>query len=326
MVLFHNNSERMEVNVGKKVYQVVFHPLHEEECVNIYGFDISDYKEMGVCLLKANEQIQIQSEELQVSNEELRVQSDELNEANALLHDSVTGFRTLAENSPDLIARFDRQDRCLYANPAVIEFYDIPPLIQFYGLSINDLINKPNFEVRIDPVMMKLSEKQRKNTFTTGKQEAMVFHYVSPKGKKYYFDTKIVPEFANNEVVSVLVISRDITVIKEAETKLKETLGNSEDNVKKRTVELEKAYILSLENERRFNEAQKIAHIGSWDRDIVTGKLYWSDETYHIYGRSPQQFGATYDAFLSYVHSDDRDYVDNAVKEALKGKSYDIDY
>jgi PAS domain S-box-containing protein len=180
--------------------------------------------------------------------------------------------------------------------------------------------------VRIDPEMMKLSEKQCKNIFTTGKPEAMVFHYLSPKGKKYYFDTKIVPEFANNEVVSVLVISRDITVIKEVEAKLKETLGNSEEKVKERTAELEEAYKLSLENEKRFNETQKIAHIGSWDRDIVTGKLYWSDETYRIYGRSLQQFGATYDAFLSYVHPDDRDYVDNAVKEAINGKPYDIDY
>jgi PAS domain S-box-containing protein len=325
-VISLNIPERMEVTVGKRVFAVAFHPLPEDERVNIYGFDISDYKNIDVRLREAHEQIQVQSKELQVSIEELRVQSDELNEANVLLHDSITGFRTLAENSPDLIARFDRQGHCLYANPAVIEFYDIPPLIQFYGLSINDFINKPNFEVRIDPEMMKLSEKQCKNIFTTGKPEAMVFHYLSPKGKKYYFDTKIVPEFANNEVVSVLVISRDITVIKEVEAKLKETLGNSEEKVKERTAELEEAYKLSLENEKRFNEAQKIAHIGSWDRDIVTGKLYWSDETYRIYGRSLQQFGATYDAFLSYVHPDDRDYVDNAVKEAINGKPYKIDH
>jgi len=107
---------------------------------------------------------------------------------------------------------------------------------------------------------------------------------------------------------------------------LNETLDNLEEKVKERTVELEEAYKLSLENEGRFSEAQKMGHIGSWDRDIVTGKLYWSDETYCIYGRSPQQFGATYDAFLSCVHPDDRDYVDNAVKEAINGKPYYIDY
>ena len=43
-------------------------------------------------------------------------------------------------------------------------------------------------------------------------------------------------------------------------------------------------------------------------------------------GLDPQEFGATYDLFLSYVHPDDRDYVNNAVKEALNGNSLNIDY
>ena len=62
--------------------------------------------------------------------------------------------------------------------------------------------------------MIKLSEKQRDNVFTTGKPEALEFKYVSPQGKEYYFDTKIVPEFINGKVVSVLVLSRDITNLK----------------------------------------------------------------------------------------------------------------
>ena len=65
-----------------------------------------------------SEEIQVQSEELHVYNEELQVQSEELQEANKLLHESENKFRTLAENSPDLIARFDRQNRCIYANPS----------------------------------------------------------------------------------------------------------------------------------------------------------------------------------------------------------------
>ena len=58
-----------------------------------------------------------------MQNEELRAQSEELHEANELLHESENKFRTLAENSPDLIARFDRQNRCIYANPAIAELY-----------------------------------------------------------------------------------------------------------------------------------------------------------------------------------------------------------
>ena len=45
-VISRNSPEKIEVKVGKKVYLVAFHPLPEEECVNIYGFDISDQKEL----------------------------------------------------------------------------------------------------------------------------------------------------------------------------------------------------------------------------------------------------------------------------------------
>ena len=41
-----NSPEKMEVKAGKRVYLVAFHPLPEEGHVNIYGFDISDQKEL----------------------------------------------------------------------------------------------------------------------------------------------------------------------------------------------------------------------------------------------------------------------------------------
>jgi PAS domain S-box-containing protein len=45
-VISRNSPEKMEVKVGKRVYLIAFHPLPEEERVNIYGFDISDQKEL----------------------------------------------------------------------------------------------------------------------------------------------------------------------------------------------------------------------------------------------------------------------------------------
>ena len=99
-----------------------------------------------------------------------------------------------------------------------------------------------------------------------------------------------------------------------------------EEKVKERTSELEKTYNSLKENEIRLNEAQKMGHIGSWDWNIVTGEVHWSEETYRIFEHGPQELGATYDSFLSYVHPDDRDYVDNAFKEAFEGKHYDIEY
>ena len=154
----------------------------------------------------------------------------------------------------------------------------------------------------------------------------MEFHHISPQGKEYYFNTQIVPEFVDGEVTSVLAISRDITDIIEAEIKLKETLDNLEEKVKERTAELEEAYNLLKESEEGLAEAQRMAHIGNWDWDIRTNKLYLSDEVYRIYGCKPQEFSLTRNVFLSYVHPDDRDYVDNSFKKALNEKPISIDY
>ncbi|MGB9939435.1 MEDS domain-containing protein [Methanosarcina sp.] len=112
----------------------------------------------------------------------------------------------------------------------------------------------------------------------------------------------------------------------EAEIKLREAFESLEEKVKERTAELEKAYNSLKESEKGFAEAQKIAHIGSWDWNIVTNESYWSDETYRIMGYNPQGFKPNYDAFLRYVHPDDRKYVDKAVKQALNGKPFNIDF
>ena len=107
---------------------------------------------------------------------------------------------------------------------------------------------------------------------------------------------------------------------------MKDTLENLEEKIKERTAELEKAYNSLMENERRLSEAQEMAHIGSWDWDTATGKMHWSDEMSRIFGLNPQKFGLPYDKVLNYIHPDDRDYVNNAIKAAFKGKTFDIDH
>ncbi|HDD24284.1 MAG TPA: PAS domain S-box protein, partial [Chloroflexi bacterium] len=77
----------------------------------------------------------------------------------------------------------------------------------------------------------------------------------------------------------------------------------------------------------RLAEAQRIAHLGSWDWNIPTNELSWSDETYRIFGLAPQEFRVTYDAFLKTVHPDDREMVTRSVSRAMhEGQSYTVDY
>jgi len=71
-------------------------------------------------------------------------------------------------------------------------------------------------------------------------------------------------------------------------------------------------------SEHRLNRAQQIAHLGSWELDLVSGQLTWSDEVYRLFGLQPQEFGATYEAFLEHVYPDDRAAVDEAYTGSLR--------
>lgn len=80
-------------------------------------------------------------------------------------------------------------------------------------------------------------------------------------------------------------------------------------------------------SESRLVEAQRMAHLGNWDWDIVKNTLWWSDEVYRIFGLEPQQFGATNEAFLSCVHPEDRELVKEAMNEAVcSHKTHSIGY
>jgi PAS domain S-box-containing protein len=80
-------------------------------------------------------------------------------------------------------------------------------------------------------------------------------------------------------------------------------------------------------SDERLREAQAMAHIGNWNWDITGNNLYWSDEAYRIFGLKPQEFGATYESFLAYVHPDDRAAIELSVREALVNhRAYEISH
>ncbi|HEX9262159.1 MAG TPA: PAS domain S-box protein [Candidatus Bathyarchaeia archaeon] len=82
------------------------------------------------------------------------------------------------------------------------------------------------------------------------------------------------------------------------------------------------------ESEKSLSRSQEIAHLGSWELDLATNRLSWSDEVYRIFGLKPQEFEATYEAFLVAVHPDDRAAVDAAYSSSLvEGRdTYEIEH
>lgn len=56
-----------------------------------------------------------------------------------------------------------------------------------------------------------------------------------------------------------------------------------------------------------LDAAQSIAHIGSWEKDFLTGRTVWSDELYRILGYEPGEVAPAFDVILQHMHPDDRE-------------------
>jgi len=81
------------------------------------------------------------------------------------------------------------------------------------------------------------------------------------------------------------------------------------------------------ESEARLEEAQRLTHVGYWERDLDTNVLSWSDEAYRIFGLSPEDRVDTFWQLLERVHPGDRSITNEAVMEALQGgRSYNVEY
>ncbi|SNB47870.1 PAS domain S-box protein [Geobacter sp. DSM 9736] len=70
-------------------------------------------------------------------------------------------------------------------------------------------------------------------------------------------------------------------------------------------------------SERQLAEAQKIAHLGSWKRYIDTGKSFWSDELYRIFGLEPGAVAASLEQFLKMLHPEDMDEIRRRAEFAI---------
>jgi PAS domain S-box-containing protein len=76
-----------------------------------------------------------------------------------------------------------------------------------------------------------------------------------------------------------------------------------------------------VRSEALLAQAQRVAHIGSFEWDIPSNTMNWSDELHRIYGLEPSQFEGTYEGFLKRVHPDDLERTKSSIFDALRKHS-----
>lgn len=80
-------------------------------------------------------------------------------------------------------------------------------------------------------------------------------------------------------------------------------------------------------SEERLNLSQQFANVGTWDWDILTGELYWSNRIWPLFGYEKETTETSYDNFLAAIHPDDRQEVMDAVTRCVENEEiYNIEH
>jgi PAS domain S-box-containing protein len=79
-----------------------------------------------------------------------------------------------------------------------------------------------------------------------------------------------------------------------------------------------RAEVRLARSEERYKLAQRAANIGSWDWDIITGELHWSETIEPLFGFGIGEFEKTYEAFLETVHPEDRQILTDSVTKCVE--------
>ncbi len=131
------------------------------------------------------------------------------------LRESEKKFRTLTQNTPDIISRIDRQGRHIFINKAIEKVANH---------TVEDYLGKTNEELGMPEESLVLWNHQFRKAFETAKLVNFEFDFPSPDGIRNFFST-VVPEFdEEGRVSTLLILARDITDRKKSMVKLRKAL------------------------------------------------------------------------------------------------------
>lgn len=216
-----------EMTFGDRIYQIHTLPLFNEQGEIFAGLSMSQ----NITLQKQAEQT------LRTARDELELQVKErtkqLSETNEILQRREREFRTLVENTPDVITRHNRQYHYLYLNPAAT---------RESGMPIETYLGKSPSELGYRQEIADFWEASLEDVFTTGKMRIDEYRLINQNEPKVY-QTYVVPELGvGGAVESVLTITRDVTALREAE----ESSRQLTEELKRSNHELEQfAYVAS---------------------------------------------------------------------------------
>lgn len=224
-----------------------------------------------------------------------RTLEQEVHDRTSELKDKETFLRLLIDNLPQHISWQNQQLIYLGCNQAFAQFLHFNHPDQIVGKTVHDLLSSP---------FAKLFEEQSHYVMETG---IPMYHYVEyirdSHGEEIWFESNKIPlHDSQGKMVGILITSEDITGRKRSEEALRES-------------------------EAQLNEAQRIAHLGYWEWDILNKNVCGSEEVFKHFGFPCTTEKLPFAKFIGAIHPEDQDMVQQKIDEAFcEDKPYQAEF
>ncbi|HOI31968.1 MAG TPA: PAS domain S-box protein, partial [Bacteroidales bacterium] len=196
-------------------------------------------------------------------------------------------FQMITENSSDVLFILDLNLNYVFISPAVEKMngYTVEETMK---QNLNDVLT-PESEQLIQEIFEEEYGKELRGENPPDYTRTIVINEIHRSGKKIWVEAAL--KFVHDKdgkPVGVMGVSRDITTKKQAEKKL-------------------------IESETLLNFSQQIALMGSWEMDMKTKKIKWSENNFRLMGLEPFSLEPDWDYFAGCVHPDDLTWVKNTL-------------
>ncbi len=166
----------------------------------------------------------------------------------------------LADHLPSMLAYWDRDLRCRFANQAYKTWFGVDPACMI-GMHIRDLLG---------PALYALNEPYLQGALA-GKQQVFERVVPGPDGRRRHSLATYMPDIVDGRVEGVMVHVTEVTALKEAEAALHAEVARSGPAL------------------AALREAQRLGQLGSWEWHAETDSTSWSDELCRLLSHDPAQ-------------------------------------
>ncbi|MDQ3044020.1 MAG: PAS domain S-box protein, partial [Chloroflexota bacterium] len=202
-------------------------------------------------------------------------------------------FRSLVENAHDLVSIVEADGTIRYVSPASEMIFGMAPA-ELIGTQRCDMVH-PDDQERSGTCFAAVITRP-------GHHPPVELRYRHQDGSWRWLELRMTNRLDDPDIAGIVVNGLDVTEHKEAEERLRQSEANQA-------------------------QAQRLAHLGSWELDATTGTFDWSAESYRIFGLDPDLGTMTLDRAIELVHPADRESLLDSARVALEhGEAYETEF